>query len=334
MAPIVVDHAHDVPARRWRAFGGTDLYQHPEWLGLTERLHPSTYYYVLGDEYAIACEVVRAPVPDRWPTSDCRSWEVVGHGESVLVAGGRRSYGSRVLTASSGEAHRTCVADALDLARSLPCDWVVFPCVPADDAALLAALRSAGFTLLPAASTCSMTVRWSRIDEYFLSFPRRRRATYRNEWRKPERLGLRIEWGPPDPALAYDLAGLEVALHRKYGSNRSVEEAADGLRAVMQRSDEVGSALVRATRDGELAGFAVLVFVGDEAHVRQVGFDYALQPAANLYFTLLFYEPIRHAVDTGRWTRIHYGTGSLDAKQSRGCAVTPQLWAGRRSADG
>jgi hypothetical protein len=74
-----------------------------------------------------------------------------------------------------------------------------------------------------------------------------------------------------------------------------------------------------------MIGFCLYYRWRDELFARVVGFDYEKMGDDRLYANLVFYEPIRYAIDEGI-RRLHLGAGSLETKLLRGGELAP-LWS-------
>ena len=83
----------------------------------------------------------------------------------------------------------------------------------------------------------------------------------------------------------------------------------------------------------DLVGFALLYRWRHELYARIVGFDYErLPPDSRVYFTIMFYEPIRYAITNGIKV-IDYGLETGDAKVGRGCVLAPRWSVTYNAAD-
>lgn len=160
------------------------------------------------------------------------------------------------------------------------------------------------------------------FEAYVLSLPSGRRTTVRREWRALTEAGVVFSREAFTAGTADEMAPLEVALLRKYGTDWPVERSAAVLR---QLADVLAddAILLRARIGGETVGMALALRHRSTWLMRTAGFDYDKQGRAPLYFGLLYYFGVAAAAREGV-TDILYGTGSTAAKRLRGCTITDQ----------
>lgn len=121
-----------------------------------------------------------------------------------------------------------------------------------------------------------------------------------------------------------DLAPLLANLQRRYGSPVADDAVADRLRAQAACLDRFSVVFV-CLHDGIPIGFSLGYQFGDAFYVRLCGFDYERTGPGAEYFNVVFYEPIRYALEHGL-TTLHFGMESYRAKLLRGCRLEP-LWS-------
>lgn len=198
---------------------------------------------------------------------------------------------------------------------------VVFEYLTPEAAALVTALREAGFTLVELASRCDLEVRWDSFESYLALLPSKRRIVVRRELRALADLGVRVSEGSLEEHES-ELVRLRCQLVAKYGNRVDPAKEAAFLERVRTRfaPDEVS--VFTARRDGALLGFGLFIREGEYWVPLLTGTDYT-DPASRLtYFATLFYRPVELAPARGVKI-IPYGLGSWAAKRLRGCRLNP-----------
>ncbi len=113
-----------------------------------------------------------------------------------------------------------------------------------------------------------------------------------------------------------------MALLARYGTPWPAARSAAALRETLAAFGT--DAFVVTARDAAcIRGFALVLRHQDRWYARQAGFDYEFKGNLPLYFEVVFYRLIELAAAAGVRV-IHYGLGSRDAKQSRGCLSCAQ----------
>ena len=183
---------------------------------------------------------------------------------------------------------------------------------------LEAALLARDYQPFTASAESVLEVRWPGFDGYLAGLGQRRRQRLR-EIVQFTASGLRLERSGVE-GLTPDLAELQAQVRARYGHPVDV----DAIRADHARiRDHLGSRVLifHARRDGRTVGFALFYAHGDALWSRPTGFDYASLGDDYCYFNVLFYEPVRAAIERGL-RRIHYGMGAYEAKATRGGKLT------------
>ncbi|HZD02528.1 MAG TPA: GNAT family N-acetyltransferase [Actinomycetes bacterium] len=254
--------------------------------------------------------------------------ETLGQALPSLYCGAREiSYSRLLLDPALGchlrrEVIRRVAREAESTARDLGARSITFTYVNADDDVLRSSLRGEGFSEFFSSWSCVLDLPWSHFDEYLAGFKTHRRVTIRRERRRLAEAGVVFQVRQLTPDLAAELVALEVNLTRKYHSPRKPEQVERTLKALATQLAH-RTVVITASLAGRISGFALFIRSGKRMYARHTGFHYERQGKLPLYFALLFYEAIEHALRSGV-TRIEYGTGSLDAKLSRGCTPLRQ----------
>lgn len=169
-----------------------------------------------------------------------------------------------------------------------------------------------------------LAIRWDRFDDYLAGFGSDRRRKIRGDLAAFHRSGCEISFGRLTEYHA-QVAPLLATLQRRYGAIDSVPLIQDRLAeqaAVL--GDEAICLLCR--KGSRIVGFSLFYKWRDELYARVVGFDYERLPEdSRAYFSLVFYEPIKYAIENGIKT-IRYGLEPGNAKVGRG-ATLESRWA-------
>lgn len=254
--------------------------------------------------------------------------ETLGRALPSLYCGAREiSYSHLLVDPTLGRQDRRdiirrLVREAESTARELGARSITFAYVDAGDRVLRSSLHAEGFSEFFSSWFCVLDVPWSRFDEYLSGFKTHRRVAIRRERRRLAEAGVLFEVRQLTSELAAELVALEVNLTRKYDSPRKPEQVERTLKALATRLPH-RCVVITGSLAGRISGFALFIRSGKRMYARHTGFHYDRQGKLPLYFALLFYEAIEHALRSGV-TRIEYGTGSLDAKLSRGCTPVRQ----------
>ena len=185
-----------------------------------------------------------------------------------------------------------------------------------------------GWPLVFSSAEAVLPVTWSSFEDYLGSLTRHRRANVRADLKRFSRSGLAarlVTLGEIGAAAA----PLAVNVQHKYGhqsspvrQTRFFGDLAAGL------GDD---ALVFGCFDGSrLVGFGLAFRWQDTLYIRSAGFDYDALARRGEHFMVMYYEPIRYAIEQGL-ARVHFGTESFAAKVQRGCSLQPLWSAARRS---
>jgi predicted N-acyltransferase len=178
-----------------------------------------------------------------------------------------------------------------------------------------------GWPLVLSSAAAVLPVTWASFEEY-----RHRRTNVRSDLKRFSGSGLEarlVTLGEVGP----EAAPLAVNVQHKYGHQsspvRQVRFFGDCAAALGD------AALVFGCFDGSrLIGFSLAFRWQDTLYIRSAGFDYDLLPRQGEHFMVMYYEPIRYAIEQGL-ARVHFGTESFQAKVQRGCSLQP-LWSAAR----
>ncbi len=193
--------------------------------------------------------------------------------------------------------------------------WIFY--VTPEDARTLAGLVPEDVVCLYGAADLALSIRWRSFDEYLASASRRVRrdlATFGKSGGSIVVTTLEEAGTSLAPLLASSLTKLVKAT--------SVDDAE---RILLQHAALLSpwSRVFVCMSAGRPIGFALFFELENILYARLVGFDYA-KAVNGEYFALLFYAPIRDALERGI-ERIHFGIGAHEPKLARGAEPRP-LW--------
>jgi predicted N-acyltransferase len=243
------------------------------------------------------------------------------HPSLVMAAPGRSGgvgYGAELDPDERAAALRVAL-DALD--RQAVADGARSICwlyvMSGEDDVLPAVLREHGYLGVVVDAECYLPVAWDSFDGYLAAFNSQRRKKIRHEMRALSSAGAVVEEHGAD-ALGPRLATLELQWRAKYGRTPALDDVLADYEELRTHFAK-GLRVFVASLDGRPIGFTTFLEQGDVWYSRFGGFDYS---AGNLflYFNLLFYHPVRAAIDHGVRC-VRYSLKSYRAKHSRGCSL-------------
>jgi uncharacterized protein len=300
------------------------------WLRHAERTARVRPYYLIASDWRAAMPAY--PLDGEDPYVLCRADHVLrqitgktlpADGLMPVLACGARNPGYTFI-ASGPQAERSVVAEFIaeseELAREAGLKAVSYLYVHHADTALEQELAGTGYVALPGKTAYSLDVPPS-FDDYLSRFPSHRRKEIRREIRLLAAAGVAYRVEPLTPDLAARLAPLEAQLFARYGTPG--DERTLGAMMTSLAENLAGNAeVVLAELRGKICGFTVLLSAKNELYGRQTGYDYDMKGRLPVYFGVVFYEVVRLAQHRGIGT-IYYGTGTGEAKLSRGCRPSP-----------
>ncbi|HKE99177.1 MAG TPA: GNAT family N-acetyltransferase [Actinomycetes bacterium] len=354
----VVDSAAQVPATAWDALvGPEDLFLSSRWLRVAEATAGVPMRYLLlarGGRPVAGLPAALAGTAAPWLSgrpdtllercaregmpgaAECRGAlpvDLAGALLPSLVCGGRhlgrtRVVGGPAAGAVNGDGTRAAgaaaelVAAAERLARTLGARSVAFLYVDDRDAALRGALAARGYAGHVSGSYSWLPLAPGGFSGWLAGLSAHRRRRVLADRRRLEAAGVQVRLEPLTAAAIPRLAELEAELLTRYGLRWVPAQSERVLRRVL--AELGGDALVSvASGGGGVRGFALVLRHGPAWFAHRAGFDYAWQGRLPLYFEVLYHHLIEQAPAAGV-TAIHYGTGSAQAKRSRGCLAADQ----------
>jgi predicted N-acyltransferase len=186
-----------------------------------------------------------------------------------------------------------------------------------------------GWPLVFSSAEAALDVTWSSFEEYLAGMSRHRRANTRSDLRhfSQSRLELRVV---PLGEVVQAAAPLAVNVQYKYGHQSSPVRQVRFFGDCAARLGD--DALVFGCFDGgRLIGFGLTFQWRDTLYIRSAGFDYGALPRQGEHFMVMYYEPIRYAIEHDL-AHVHFGTESFAAKVQRGCSLRP-LWSAARTSE-
>jgi predicted N-acyltransferase len=348
----VLDTAGELRAGDWDALvGPDDLFLSTRWLrvveatagvgmgylvaeagagslvgGLATALADSSVPWLSGRPDGLLERAVREQLPGAVEVRSGLPADLTGALLPGLVCGGRHLGRTRVLMSGNDAEHgadiEALVAAAERLGVEREARSVAFLYVDERDRVLREVLTRRGYRSHVSGWYSWLPVPSGGLDDHLDALSAHRSRRIRAERRRLSAAGVRTAVEPLERSLIPRLAVLETQLLTKYGLRWSADRSAAIFEQIL---DTFGAdAVVSTARVGaELAGFGLLLRHHDQWYAHRAGFDYALQRGLPLYFDVIYYQPIDDAARLGIST-IHYGTGSAEAKRSRGCLAVGQ----------
>ena len=291
-----------------------------ERIQLAQRGHGTTTYAVARDAAgrAVGMLPVYVATPPFHPAADPGALFGSSYaGASKLCVAGSYGLYANYLTvgphAPAGPIATALVERARALARAAGCPHVMLPHLDAPQAGWLDAYEAA------AAVECDkavLAVSWRSFEDYVSWLPTRRRTPVRRERSRFRDSGVEVRERPMTE-VAGELAPLLAATERRYGRTADPHqiEFHYTLLAMDLADDFVALVAYRADRP---VACSLLLACGDRWISKAWGCDYTVAENQFLYFNLLFYEPVRLAIER-KIAVLDYGTGALESKTQRGC---------------
>ncbi len=327
-------HLAEIEQPRWDGLAdGSSFYSSYGWLRAVERQVAGDAAYVTiwrDHELLAALPTYRVRYEPYEFYSAERYRQLFGSPDrEFLFLGGYRGYRNSILLTPTSLPERDLlvrelVDAALRIGEQTPGTVLIFPYLTPGGKELLRGLRDSEFVL--DGVEAELVVGSGGLDGYVDRLTSDRRHKVRRELRRFAEARWRVTH--EDLHGCIDEAAVILAnIQNKYGHGASPNAM---RRLLTTQIDGVGDGhVVIGIRDaaGELAGMSLCYFWRDHLYVRMVGFDYERLRAADEYFNLAFYEPIR-LMESRRLRCLHLGPATLDAKVRRGALLHP-LWAGR-----
>ncbi len=159
------------------------------------------------------------------------------------------------------------------------------------------------------------------LDDYLNRFRNRQRAHLKKEIEKVRRADIRFEVTDRFGSLGITLASLYEATYMKFGPEFFAHPAS--FWEALERYLGTQAQAILAYRNQELLGFSMLFDKGGKSDpfMYRVG-KLSTEDLSHLYFSLVFYEPIRCIAARGR-RRLWLGPSALTTKHHRGAIAHP-----------
>ncbi|MFI9275572.1 GNAT family N-acetyltransferase [Kitasatospora sp. NPDC052896] len=352
---LLTPRAAELPAAAWDDLvGPDDFYLTSPWLRVVELTSGAAMGYLTAGPahrpraaLATACAETTAPWLSGRPDTLLRRCVKEGQPGATefaaalsaepaealmpaLVCGGRHLGRNRPLAAvgpdgtGGGPLGDTAllVAAAEERGRALGARSVAFLYVDERDAALRELLTGRGYRSFQTGRYSWLPLPPGGLDGYLAMFSGHRRRRVLAERRQLAAAGVGVEIEPLTAGAIPRLAALEAQLLSKYGMNWQPRQSEEIFEQVLRYVGEAAQVSV-ARRGADLLGFALLLHHRDQWFAHRAGFDYEAQSGLPVYFETLFYRLVEVAAEYGV-TAVHYGTGSVAAKRSRGCVAVDQ----------
>jgi uncharacterized protein len=330
----------DVAAERWDALAKDRFYASSDWLRFCSgdaRITTGAVYAEVDGEGVAGVPVTAM----RSVVNPFYQWERVladaglpSLGPSGLLVGAHRGYQTHLLT-GPGVARERAAAELLGRLEPLAGQAAAGGLVQvADEVPVVAmflstedviALRGAGVRALPLALQPDA---WIPLpeggwDAWLASLSSGQRTIVRRDMKKFAAAGYEVTHTTLGECHR-SAARLLACTERRYGHDADVDELAD---SILQQAKALGDSarVLLAGRPGEEPiGYCLYYLWGDTIYLRAAGFDYERLSNGAEYFNLVYYLPVRLAIEAGkRWA--HAGIEATEAKALRGARLRP-LW--------
>ncbi|MBL0714610.1 MAG: GNAT family N-acetyltransferase [Desulfosarcina sp.] len=198
---------------------------------------------------------------------------------------------------------------------------VAFTKVSGDDREAIRLLRRNGYTRIIAAPLAYMDIVWSSFSDYRKDTSRisknlRRKINW--EVNRNRKEGIEI-------VVLENLRGYEDRLYRLLTLNAARHNMAvptfdRNFFKVLSENMPNEARVYAAFKKGELVGMSLFMAHGAIWHALLVGIDHHLTGNDLTYFNIVFYRPIRDAIEA-QCKRIYYGNSLYEPKIRRGCQL-------------
>jgi predicted N-acyltransferase len=189
------------------------------------------------------------------------------------------------------------------------------------DRLLMGNLPSLGYHKVYLKDTLNLDIKWSNFDEYLESLPYDKRKDAKREIRKFSSSGVTISEENEFGNLSTEISNLYSKLHAKHNNGAATPYNPLFFKSLSQYAKEKARVFV-AKKSNKILGFVLFLQQANVLDAYICGFDYeAFTKTDFWYFNLVYYEPIRLAINE-RIRKIHYRAGdysTLKAKYRRGC---------------
>lgn len=241
----------------------------------------------------------------------------------LCLAGSPGSYENHLAVATSiRDAEARQVARALaegarSVARNAGCPYVMFPYLDERQTRWLEEYRAAA-TAANVRHKAVLPVIWGSFEDYVLWLPHGRRTDVRRSRRRFLRTAKDVR-EQPLADVATDVAPLIAQTEKRYGRDIQPAQIASYFMFLGTCLDDDCFVLV-ARKNGRPVASTIVLACGDRWIIRAWGCDYAALGDEELYFNLVYYEPIARAIERGAGL-LDFSVGALRTKTLRGCAT-------------
>jgi predicted N-acyltransferase len=195
--------------------------------------------------------------------------------------------------------------------------------VTADSADLFQRTDGGTAFRLLAGVQAKLAVEWDDVAGYLRTLPPTRRSAVRREMRRLAEAGITVGTARLGEVLE-EITPLLGQLQRRYGHRIDDRQVQALLERQRDHLDDL-SVVFLAHQAGRLVGFSLFYEWQSTLWARAVGTPPPTPDTRFVYFDVLCYAPIRHAMARGL-RAIDLGRGSLAGKLARGARPSP-LWS-------
>lgn len=193
--------------------------------------------------------------------------------------------------------------------------------IPTNDVALTGALNQQGYLYTVGRPFTELHVgydSWEAFLKFATSQNKAAAANIRYETNRARRAGMAIvEW---DPASLPETELYRLLDEHHWRLNNRSFDFQPGFLGILTRALADRVRVLLALCEGRLQGVVVVAWTGSRGYLMFPGMLAKAERTGFAYFNLVYYEPIRLAIELGL-ERLAYGNGAFQAKIRRGCTA-------------
>jgi predicted N-acyltransferase len=208
-----------------------------------------------------------------------------------------------------------------DSAATLGAEAIIWPYLTPDEQWILHVGSERGYQRVFVGSTAALEVEWGSFEEYLASRSKNVRRTIRQELKRLDEAGIRLEARQEFADLADTVDALYRQAYRR--RNTHAPQLPPRWFAGLAERPHPSCWVQLAWKRADLVGVSVMLEGGGVVDGGFAGFA-TWDKAGPPYFADLIYEPLRRACGAGV-RRIELGPGALYPKRLRGAVLRPRF---------
>jgi hypothetical protein len=166
----------------------------------------------------------------------------------------------------------------------------------------------------------ALDVSYGTLDEWFCTLPSRVRRTWRLDFEREAALDLEYSWSAPDEVDLGQVAALIAVNERRNGFLGDPRLTRWRIAGETQMTGEVKILTAIDRHDGSMVGSLLTRWVGNRQELRHIGIAEDFPERRDLYHSVCFVEPVRHAFVAGA-ASLEFGRAHGLPKRVRGCSA-------------